>query len=105
MVEIIARLLTLLMHTLLRRDGIRRLLGHLLLLEVGLVLHGLLLVGGRHVRLRGSLGAHVLLGHGGRGGDVLFFGGVDGGFAVYAVGVCWLGRVQACLGGGQWEGW
>jgi hypothetical protein len=76
----IIRLLTLLMHALLRRHGIRaRSLGGLLLLQVGLILQGLLLVGSHPVRLAGCRVAHLLrhrLRHGWSGG-MLLLGRVD----------------------------
>ena len=55
------RLLALLLHTLLRRHtGICALLGGLLLLEIGLVLQGLLLVGSHTVRLLRWVTRHAL---------------------------------------------
>jgi hypothetical protein len=55
------RLLALLLHTLLRRHtGICALLGGLLLLEVGLVLQSLLLVGSHTVRLLRCVTRHAL---------------------------------------------
>lgn len=91
------RLLALLMHALLRSHWIRAL--RLLLLEVGLVLQGLLLVGG-HIRLGGCRVAHTLRRHGlrhGRCGGVLLLGRLDSGLAVGAIRVGGLGRVQARL--------
>lgn len=55
-------LLARLMHALLRRHGISALRLLLLLLEVGLILHGLL-VGGSHVGLRTGVARHAGLGH------------------------------------------
>lgn len=88
------------MHLLLRRHGVGALLSSLLLLEVGLILEGLLLVGG-HVGLLGLVVGHAsslhVVGHGWWGG-VLLFGGFDGGaIAVDVVGVGGLGGVQAGL--------
>ena len=94
-VRISRRLLTPLMHTLLWRHWVCALL---LLLQISLVLQGLLLVR-CHVGLRGCGLAHALL-HGlwhGWCGGVLLFGRVDDGFAVGAVSVGGLGRVQAGL--------
>jgi len=68
------------MHARLRRHGVGALLRGLLLLllEVGLVLEGLLLVGGHGVGLGAGLVARDVLGdggrHGGGRGGVLFLG-------------------------------
>ena len=83
------------MHTLLRRHGVGTLL---LLLEVGLILQGLLLVCS-HVRLRWCGLAHALLHslwHRWCSG-VLLFWRVDDRFAVDAISIGWLWRVQAGL--------
>ena len=81
------RLLALLLHTLLRRHtGICALLGGLLLLEVGLVLQSLLLVGS-HVGLLGRITRHALchwLSHL-RRSVVLLFGRVNSGLAVNTI--------------------
>ena len=81
------RLLALLLHTLLRRHtGICALLGGLLLLEVGLVLKSLLLVGS-HVGLLRRVARHALchwLSHL-RRSIVLLFGRVDSGLAVNTI--------------------
>ena len=96
------RLLALLLHTLLRRHtGICALLGGLLLLEIGLVLQGLLLVGSHTVRLLRWVTRHALrhwLSHL-RCSVVLLFGRVNGGLAVDTVRVGGLGRIEASLAG------
>ena len=98
------QLLALLLHTLLRRHtGICALLGGLLLLEVGLVLQSLLLVGG-HTNTIGLLRCvtrHALchwLSHL-RCSVVLLFGRVDCGLAVDTVRVGGLGRIETSLVG------
>lgn len=98
------RLLALLLHTLLRRHtGICALLGGLLLLEVGLVLQSLLLVGSHTttVGLLRHVTRHALshwLSHL-RCSVVLLFGRVDCGLAVDTVGIGGLGRIEASLVG------
>ena len=93
--------LTPLMHALLGRHRVGALLCSLLLLEVGLVLKRLLLVGCHAVGLRrGLVAGHGLghrLGHSWRCG-VLLFRRVNGGFTVNAIAVGRLGCVQAGLG-------
>lgn len=87
------------MHALLRWHWVRALLRRLLLLEVSLVLQRLLLIRG-HVWLLGRVALHVLgwdrLRHW-RRGRVLLLGRLDSRFAVDAVGVSWLGSIQAGL--------
>lgn len=91
------RLLALLLHTLLRRHGVRALLGSLLLLQVCLILQSLLLIGS-HVLLRVGVAAHGLLDIGWHWRrSVGFLGRVEGGLAVDAIGVCGLWSVEAGL--------
>jgi len=94
-------LLALLRHTLLRRHGICALLCGLLLLEVGLVLERLLLIGGHSVRLLLLLllllAGHALW-HGLHGcGVVRLLWRIDCGFAINTIGVGRLWRVKTCL--------
>lgn len=87
-------------HLLLRRHGIRALLGSLLLLEIRLILERLLLVG-RHVWLLGLVAGHALWLHvvwHWRWGGVLLLRRLDRrAIAINVVGIGGLGCIQAGL--------